>query len=74
MGEEADKGNNTDQKEKESDKREGMGLWRQMPQGGQRDRRDKEEVSGFGRERARVFWWNSWGGNQSVVDSGMRRR
>ena len=65
MGEEADKGNNTDQKEKESDKREGMGPWRQMPQGGQRDRRDKEEVSGFGRERAT----ESFGGTAGVGTS-----
>lgn len=55
MREEANEGNNTDKKERESDKREGMGPQCQMPWGSQRDRRDKEVVSGFGQERARVF-------------------
>lgn len=61
--------------ERESDKREGRVTSIKCPRGGQRDRSRKEEVTGFRQEGAtECSQWNGWGGNPSVVGSGMRKR
>lgn len=75
MEEDAEERNNTGQKEKESDEKEGKGAGNKSCREVGLARRENKEITGLVRESQRVcFQWNSRGGNQAAVGSGMRRR
>ena len=75
MEEDTEERNNTGQKEKENDKKEGKVSSNKSCREVRLARRENKEITGFVQESQRVYFQgNSRGGNQSAVGSGMRRR